>query len=197
MPARKPASLIVQHLTKREREDRSRAESAMMPKTPITARVPESLKGHARASAVWKYTLALYVDMETPIVTAFDRDLLVDYCLSIEQLVQIEDMRAQAIRSFELIAENLKAVIAKAKRKDPKQIIAEQLAIAQKMADILDQIMKLDARVDRKRSLIHTLRQSLYLTPRSRAGVAPEMKEEDVASEMELLLGEVRNVIGA
>ena len=46
-----------------------------------------------------------------------------------------------------------------------------------------------DARLDGKRKLLHDLEKSLYLTPRSRAGVEPPTKEPDVPkSEMEGLL---------
>lgn len=42
-----------------------------------------------------------------------------------------------------------------------------------------DEILKLDARVDAKRKLILSLRMSLYLTPRARAGAIPNEKPED------------------
>jgi hypothetical protein len=47
----------------------------------------------------------------------------------------------------------------------------------------------MDARLDGKRKLLHSIAQSLYLTPRSRAGVAPPEKEpEKPKSEMDELL---------
>jgi phage terminase small subunit len=49
----------------------------------------------------------------------------------------------------------------------------------------------MDARLDGKRKLLHTLSQSLYLTPRSRAGVAPEQKEPEHDDDpMDKLLNE-------
>jgi hypothetical protein len=44
-------------------------------------------------------------------------------------------------------------------------------------------VVKVDGRVDRKRALLLQLRQSLYLTPRSRAGVMPKSKSEEKADE--------------
>jgi hypothetical protein len=58
--------------------------------------------------------------------------------------------------------------------------------------NMLAEIVKLDARVDRKRALLHQWRQSLYLTPRARAGVPAQVKEEEEApDELELLLRDV------
>jgi phage terminase small subunit len=60
------------------------------------------------------------------------------------------------------------------------------------LADDMDALIKLDARVDRKRAHLHKLRESLYLTPRARAGVAPAAAQaEETPDEMEQLLGEV------
>lgn len=56
----------------------------------------------------------------------------------------------------------------------------------------LSLLVKLDARADRKRSLHHKMMQSLYLTPRSRAGASPPPKPpEEPISEMDLLLNDV------
>jgi hypothetical protein len=51
-------------------------------------------------------------------------------------------------------------------------------ALAQANA-LLQRFQGMDARLDGKRKLIYALAQSLYLTPRSRAGVAPTEKEPD------------------
>jgi hypothetical protein len=62
---------------------------------------------------------------------------------------------------------------------------------------IFEQIVKLDARVDRKRATLHTWAQSLYLTPRARAGAAPPMKPAPVAKdEMEKILEDAREATG-
>jgi hypothetical protein len=54
----------------------------------------------------------------------------------------------------------------------------------------IDVIVKLDARSERKRAHMQRLRESLYLTPRSRAGVAPEKKVEEPEDALDDLLNE-------
>ena len=56
---------------------------------------------------------------------------------------------------------------------------------------LIQRFQGMDARLDGKRKLIFSLAQSLYLTPRSRAGVAPEEKDgEEPQSDMDKLLDE-------
>jgi hypothetical protein len=56
---------------------------------------------------------------------------------------------------------------------------------------LLQRYQGMDARLDGKRKLVFTLAQAMYLTPRSRAGVAPKQKEEEQPkNEMEELLNE-------
>lgn len=191
MPARKPTSLNVRHDPPADRAARADAEAAMTPRTALTSSPPAELKGHPRAAAVWKYTLGLYGETEARIVSAFDQGILVDYCLLVEQLVELDELRAQALESHAAMLKSLKTLTAKLKKKDAKTILAEQMAITEKLKMVMEQIVKLDGRIDRKRALIHTLRQSLYLTPRSRAGVTPAEREEEIKTEMDKLLEEI------
>jgi hypothetical protein len=74
--------------------------------------------------------------------------------------------------------------------------LAEMDALRQGLMDEdekdIDAIVKLDARLDRKRALLHSMQQSLYLTPRARAGTAPKKKEKEPEKDpLELLLDEV------
>lgn len=163
----------------------------MTPRTALTARPPADLKGHPRATAVWKRTLTLYGETEAKIVTGFDQGILVDYCLLVEQLIELDELRRQSLDSHGIMLKSLKTLIAKLKRSDPKTALAEQMAIAEKLDMVLGQIIKIDGRTERKRVVIHTLRQSLYLTPRSRAGVAPAEREEEIKDEMSKLLDEI------
>lgn len=56
----------------------------------------------------------------------------------------------------------------------------------------LELLNRLDARADRKRALLLQWRQSLYLTPRARAGaVAARKQPEQPVDELERLLNEV------
>lgn len=174
-----------------DRAARERAESAVTPKTALTATPPAELTGHPRAIAVWRHTLKLYGETEARIVTAFDQGILIDYCKAVEELVELDELRAGSLESHTLMVKSLKALTAKLKKKDAKTVLAEQMAITEKLEMIMAQIIKLDGRIDRKRALIHTLRQSLYLTPRSRAGVAPAEREEEIRDEMSKLLDEI------
>ncbi len=163
----------------------------MAPRTALTVTPPAELKGHARATAVWRHTMRLYSQTQARIVTGFDQGILVDYCLLVEQLVELDELRRQSLETHAVMLKSLRALTAKLKQKDAKTILAEQLAITEKLEMIMAQIIKLDGRIDRKRSLIHTLRQSLYLTPRSRAGVAPAEREQETLDEMAQLLNEI------
>lgn len=190
MPVRKPDALQKNHETKAIKQARQQAEAAMSPSTILKIDPPAELKGHPKAQIVWKYTLKIYNELSAKIVTSLDRGILTDYCLLMEQLVELEKLRVQNVQALSLVQENLKKLTGK--KKDPAQVIAEQLAIVDKMATLTEAFYKLDQRADRKRTLIHTLRQSLYLTPRARAGVAPSSKEvEPEKDDMEKLLEEI------
>jgi len=191
MPARKPLSLSQRHDPPADKAARAAAEATMTPRTALTARPPADLKGHPHATAVWKRTLTLYGETEAKIVTGFDQGILVDYCLLVEQLIELDNLRAQSLDSHKIMLKSLKTLTAKLKRKDAKTALAEQMAITEKLEMVMGQVIKLDGRIDRKRALIHTLRQSLYLTPRSRAGVAPAEREEEIKDEMSKLLEEI------
>lgn len=191
MPARKPSSLNTRHDPPADRAARADAEAAMTPRTAIGTKPPAELTGHKRAISVWKHTLGLYGETEAKIICAFDQGILVDYCLLVEQLVELDELRAQTLATHAAMLKSLKELTAKMKKKDAKTVLAEQMAITEKLEMIMGQIIKLDGRIDRKRALIHTLRQSLYLTPRSRAGVTPAEREEEIKTEMDKLLEEV------
>lgn len=193
MPARKPTSLVDRdrHQAAADREARASAESALTPKTALTDKPPAALTGRKVALATWARTVKLYGEIDGTIVTAFDEGILTDYCLLVEQLTELDVLRSDSLKSAEMIRRSLVTLTSKSKKKDAKTLLAEQLAIGEKLEAILDMIVKLDARIDRKRSLIHTVRQSLYLTPRSRAGVSPAERKEEIKSEMDKLLDEV------
>lgn len=167
MPKAKPAGLIVRAQTKEETDRRAQAESDLTPEGDVFASLPPNLKGHAVATAIWKRLAKLYGSMAAQVVSTLDRDLLVDYCLLVEQVVEFDALRATVLRS-----------------------------VNKKGGEVyLDELIKLDARLDRKRSLLLQLRQSLYLTPRARAGVVPEGKpKEEPKDDLERLLDEVEGL---
>lgn len=183
MPVRKPSSLLNQHDTKEERAARDAAERALEPKTALTIKPPDALKGHANASAIWKRLVGLYFETEGVIITAFDADLLVKYCLAEEELLELFKLRGEIKKTWERHLKILDKI--NVKSEDMKNYYN---ALAQANA-LLQRFQGMDARLDGKRKLVVALAQSLYLTPRSRAGVAPTEKEpEEPKSDMEKML---------
>jgi phage terminase small subunit len=183
MPASKPASLVIRNDLKADREQRAASESAMTPRTQLKLAAPTRLKGHAQATATWKRIVGLYSEIDGVIATSFDEDLLIKYCLLEEEVLELAKMRKTMRDDWE---SNQKT----AKKIKPN---SETLKIWVQMWDVVNGMYQrfqgMDARLDGKRKLLHTLSQSLYLTPRSRAGVAPPEKEpEKPKSKMDELL---------
>jgi phage terminase small subunit len=112
-----------------------------------------------------------YANIQAEIVTYLDLDLLIDYCLLVEQIAEMDEMRTMAIATWRALSKRLE----KLSTIDPETLsdLLEQLTEA------YEQITKIDSRADRKRALLLQLRQSLYLTPRARAAAAPKRKEAD------------------
>ena len=164
MPKAKPNGLINSARTKDDIAARVAAEESMRPAGDVFAALPPNLKGHAYATAMWLRLAELYRSMTADVVCTLDRDLLVDYCLVTEQVVELDAVRAAVLKGM----------------KKKGSILSIQ------------ELTKVDARVDRKRSLLLQLRQSLYLTPRARAGVVPEGKpKEPPPDPLEELLKDV------
>lgn len=183
MPAKKPPSLVVRDETKADRQARADAESSMTPQTELSRKPPATLHGHKTATATWKRVVSLYYEVEGQIVTAFDQDILAKYCLLEEELLGLEKQIKEMTAAYEKALANAKRI--KADQNNLKEYVA--------MWDVVNKLnaraQGLDARLDGKRKLLHTLSQSLYLTPRSRAGVAPPTKPpEENPDPMEDLL---------
>jgi phage terminase small subunit len=173
MPKAKPSSLSRSHNTKAEREARTAAEESMIPKTLLTSKPPAELNGHKVASQVWKRLIKLYDETEGTIITSFDSDVLVKYCLAEEELVELSALRRVIFQMWDKHLKILNTINPKADQlKDYFNALAQANALLQRFQGM-------DARLDGKRKLIYALAQSLYLTPRSRAGVAPTEKEPD------------------
>lgn len=185
MPARKPKSLTNRHDTKEDRQAREAAESAFMPKTSISKTAPAMLKGHALAAATWRRLVGLYFETEGTIITAFDTDLLIKYCLAEEELEELYKVRRDIMKLWTKHSKKVLTI-----EPDPDQLGNYYNALAQANA-LLQRFQGMDARLDGKRKLVVAIAQSLYLTPRSRAGVAPQEKPpEKPKSEMGGLLDE-------
>lgn len=182
MPASKPAGLNTRKDTKAARARRKAAESAVTPKRTLSAHPPAALTGHRPAAALWKEMIALYGELDAQIVSMLDMGLLVDYCLIMEQLAEMDALRVAAMKAWARAETRARKMLKVASAKEAYQL-------QNSLNHAFDEITKLDARVDIKRKLLLTLRQSLYLTPRSRAGVAPaEKPPEKPKSAMEKML---------
>ena len=173
MPAAKPKSLIIRHDTAADLADRERAESALTPRTQLLVRPPANLKGHITARKHWTRLIGLYGEVDGVIATAFDQDLLIKYCLILEECDWLANIRRDIEKTYR--AANMKLTKAKP---HPDDLDVYYKALGQVNA-LLARLQGFDARLDGKRKLALALEQSLYLTPRSRAGVAPPEKEKE------------------
>jgi hypothetical protein len=164
-----------------------------------------------------------WAEIEARVVTRLDMDLLVDYCLLMEQTAELDLMRkttyrqwlelgsahdtaiAEALkakRAAEAATEQAKATDGELPERGPGSLAEVEkweekaIQLAGTCLDAFEAVVKLDSRVDRKRSLLLQWRQSLYLTPRARAGAAPEKKEkEEPPDPLEPLLDNVTDFV--
>lgn len=182
MPAPKSQSLNRSHQTREEKQERESAEAAMTPKTQLETRPPALLQKHKPAQEIWKRLIGLYQEVDGTIVTAFDADLLAKYCLLEEECTWLEKKRSEVEKNCDRLNKQLAKMNPKAEQlKDYYSLLTQYVALTAR-------VQGLDARLDGKRKLVHALAQSLYLTPRSRAGVAPASKtkeQEDGFSEFD------------
>jgi hypothetical protein len=169
MPAPKPSALNKRHDTNSDREAREQAEAAMTPRTKLSPAPPVQLRGRKKASEIWVEIMGLYQEVTGQIVTAFDADLLIKYCIIEEELSELEQLRNDVMKLWTKHVKKLEGM-KRIKYKDMKAYY-DALNSAN---SLLKRYQGLDARLDGKRKLRFTYSQSLYLTPRSRAGVAPE-----------------------
>lgn len=189
MPARKPAGLITRAQTKAVTQARIDNEQAMQPVRDLPMDAPARLKGHDLAAATWRRLMRRYDELKAVVVTRMDEDLLVDYCMLLEQLQEMDALRKSAVEIWNLLDGQRKGLMESLQ-------VADAILVAAKEADTFEMIIKLDSRVDRKRSLLLQLRQSLYLTPRARAGAAPDKKEKpEEPDELEKLLDDVETTL--
>lgn len=131
-----------------------------------------------------------FTSIEESYVISLDRDMLISYCMLVEQLEQLEEMRKVAYALWQSLAK--KADVVKKKEGD-----ALALEISVQVSGVFDSILKLDARADQKRKTLFAMQKSLYMTPRARAGATPMRKApEQPKDEMEKLLEETPNANG-
>jgi len=162
MTRSKPSSLVVRAESAADRAVRLAREKAVTPARPLPKNPPAALKDHPTARRAWRYLAARWDETEGTIVTSFDLGIVSNFCLAIEQFAELQKMRDAAYRLWLELSEAQSAA-------GPE----DKISLAIKTVYSFDMILKIDARLDRKSDLLHKLGQSLYLTPRSRAGVAP------------------------
>jgi phage terminase small subunit len=183
MPARKPSTLNKRHDTKADKVQRAAAETAMTPKTELPLKPPVVLNGHKAASATWKRVVGLYNELEGKIATSLDADLVAKYCLLEEEVLELAKMRMDVKKDWETQAKAAKRI------KPNPENLKEWVAMWNIVNGLFQRFQGMDARLDGKRKLLLAISMSLYLTPRSRAGVEPPTKEDPTPkSEMEGLL---------
>lgn len=181
MPARKPKALNTRNDTKEDAQARAAAEAAMTPKTALPLKPPAVLNGHKRAKEIWSQVIGQYSETDGNIATVFDLQLLISYCMVVEEEEWLLKLRTKVEKLYTSIERKL----ARMKTDDLKNYYN----VMNQLNALLGRLQGFDARLDGKRKLRYAYEQGLYLTPRSRAGVEPPMKEDDAPkSEMEGLL---------
>lgn len=182
MPARKSILLNRMNLASAQRKKRAEGEAALSPREQLPTQPPAELKGHKIAAAEWKARMRDYRSIDGELVTHFDRTLLLRYCLAVEDFYWLFDLRTGILKSYELANNKLSRL------RNTEDLDSYFKLLAQ-VTTLLARLQGFDARLDGKSKLIHALEQSLYLSPRSRAGaVPPEMPEPKPPDDMETLL---------
>lgn len=189
MPARKPAGLRNRAETKAETAARIANEAALEPERGLSLQAPTRLKDHPVAQAAWRRLMRMYGELQATVVTRMDMDLLVDYCILMEQVGELDELRKSAMDTWRAMQQAWPEIVASM---DVKKILEASALLQATYSDMI----KLDGRVDRKRAFLLQLRQSLYLTPRARAAAVPEKKEKpEEPDELEKLLDDVENTL--
>lgn len=172
MPAAKPKSLSKRHDTKEEKAAREVAEEGMKPVTKISAEPPARLRGHEHASSLWVEIVGLYFETEDEIITAFDKQLLTRYCLLDEECLNLEELRDGILDEHDKVQQKLKNTKVTVKN------FEEYGAMLEQKNALLARYQGFDARLNTNRKFLTEMEEKLYLTPRSRAGVAPKDKDK-------------------
>ncbi len=189
MPARKPAGLRNRAETKAAKAERIANEAALEPKRELSIQAPAKLKDHSVAQAAWRRLMRTYDELDATVVTRLDMDLLIDYCLLMEQVGELDELRKSAMDTWRALQHAWPEIVASM---DARKLLEASALLQATYSDMI----KLDGRVDRKRAFLLQLRQSLYLTPRARAAAVPAKKEKpEEPDELEQLLDDVSQFV--
>jgi len=185
----KPAGLVTRAETKAKKAERAQKENALRPKRGLSLEPSARLKGHKAACFIWRRLMRRYSELEAVIVTGLDWILVENFCLAVQQYDELINMRRSAYQVWEKLDKASKEI-------SDETPVEDQIKIWMKVGGSLSDATKLDARIDRKEALLHQLGQSLYITPRSRAGTAPKPKEKEMPpDDMEQLLDDVKTFV--
>ena len=189
MPVRKPAGLRNRAETKAATAARIANEAALEPERGLSVQAPGRLKNHSVAQAAWRRLMRTYGELQATVVTRMDLDLLIDYCLLMEQVGELDELRKSAMDTWRALQKAWPEIVASM---DAMTVIKAAALLQVTYSDMI----KLDGRVDRKRAFLLQLRQSLYLTPRARAAAVPDKKvKPEEPDELEKLLDDVENTL--
>ena len=186
MPARKPAALQKGHDTNSEKDLRLSSE-AKARTSPVSKYPPRELQGFEVARKTWRGLVGDFQRTEGMELDKLDRHVLIDLCLSEEELSELMKMRMVAFAQWEANTDDINGsratVNALVKRKADEVELTDARRVAlgylKKNQELYKTILSLDARIDAKKKLKFTFYQAMYLTPRSRAGANPEAKEDE------------------
>lgn len=171
MPAPKPVNLHKRHNTKAEIAERKQAEAALHSERGLSINVPAAIKKDRVASATWRRLIREYGRLDAELISRLDFDLLIDYCQVMSQTEQLDSMRLNSFEIWKFLTEQRARFVA-------EQDHLSALALIDKIQKSYDVIIKIDARLDAKRKLAFSIRQSTFMTPRSRSGVKPSQDPE-------------------
>lgn len=174
MPARKPVDLHKRHNTKAEIAERKEAEAALHSERGLSLLPPKAIRKDKVAAATWRRLIREYSRLEAELISRLDFDLLVDYCNVMSQIDELDHMRTNSYEVWHFLNDQRKKFI------EEKQFI-EALGLVKDIQKSYDVIIKIDARLDAKRKLVFSIRQSMFMTPRSRSGVKPSQDPEQTA----------------
>lgn len=161
------------HETKREREARKRAESALTPSSRLSTTPPKELRGLKIASRLWHEIVSIHGETKasqdgSPIITTLDANNLVIYCKMAEEESHLEKELNEARKDRDKLRRQLARF--KVTVENVKVYEALQSALNGAVAGVRSQ----SARLDAHRNAIREWSKTFYLLPSSRAGVAPE-----------------------
>ena len=176
MPSKKSVMLHTRHSTKAEVTARLESEAAMHPDRGIPSTEPAVIKKNKVASATWRRVIREYDRLDAKLVSRLDIDLLIDYCIVMAQIDELDHMRSHSYDVWHFLCEQRAKFIAEGNS-------IEAIALVDKIQKAYEVIIKMDARVDSKRKLVFSYRQSLFMTPRSRTGVTPAEDPEKKGPE--------------